>query len=431
LSGELSTLRFLYSLRATGIKAGLGNIRVLLNALGHPERVYPTVHVAGTNGKGSTSAMIASALTAAGYRTGLYTSPHLVDFTERIRIDGRKMPMQRVAASVRRMDAELRRTGATFFEATTAAAFSWFAEEGVDIAVIETGLGGRWDSTNVVTPLVSVITSIGLEHREYLGGTIRKIAFEKAGIVKRGVPCVVGEVPAGAMEVIARRAAALGARLIPAARRTAALNVESDPEGVTADFRVGRRLFPRLRVAATGLHQAANARVALAALEALAAGPAGIPVGTNAVREGFASLRQLTGFSGRLQILRRTPPVLSDVAHNPDGVRALTGALRALYSGKFRIVFGVMIDKDYRAMIDLLRPHCRMFTFVAPASDRTRDAAELVDYAHRGGSPARIGGSVRSGVAATIRENRSREPVLITGSHYVVGEAMEFLRIRP
>ncbi|HLF14725.1 MAG TPA: Mur ligase family protein, partial [Bacteroidota bacterium] len=208
------SLRFLHGLQGSGIKAGLGNIRVLLLYLGRPERSFPSIHVAGTNGKGSTSAMIAAALTAAGFRTGLYTSPHLIDFTERIRIDGKKIPLRRVSAYTRRLRRTIRAAKATFFEATTAIAFQYFADEGVDVAVIETGLGGRWDSTNVVTPLVSVITSIGMEHREYLGNTLRKIAFEKAGIIKRGVPCVVGNIPVPAMDVIKNRAARLNSRVI-------------------------------------------------------------------------------------------------------------------------------------------------------------------------------------------------------------------------
>ncbi len=424
------TLRFLYSLQKSGIKAGLGNIRVLLNALGHPEKAFPSVHIAGTNGKGSTAAMIAAVLASAGYRTGLYTSPHLMDFSERIRIDGRKISMDRVGGYTRMIVPEIRRTRATFFDATTAIAFGHFADRKVDIAVIETGLGGRWDSTNVVRPLVSVITSVGLEHREYLGNTIRKIAFEKAGIIKRGVPCVVGGLPPEAMEVVRRRAGRMGSRLLRARRTSPPTPVASSPEGITVDVRFGRKTLPKVHVAAAGSHQAGNAAIALRALGLLAGPPNRFAIDGKAVRDGLSSLRAKAGFSGRLQFLRRTPPVIADVAHNPDGIRALVAGLRDLHAGKYRIVFGVMSDKEYRVMLDLLAPLSRMFIFVRPDVARARDPVDLLNYtASQNRVPAILGGTVRDGVKAAMAENRVREPVLITGSHFVVGEALGVLGI--
>jgi len=422
------TLTFLHSLQKSGIKVGLRNIRLLLASLGNPERTFPSIHVAGTNGKGSTSAMIAAILTASGYRTGLYTSPHLVSFTERIRIDGRKIPMENVSQYSRRLEPLIRRTGATFFEATTAIAFQYFADQGVDIAVIETGLGGRWDSTNVITPLVSVITSIGMEHQEYLGGTIRKIAFEKAGIIKSGVPCVVGEVPAAAMEVIVRRAARVGSPLIQSRKTTSVKTIASNLDGITAHIRVGRESFSSLNVAATGTHQAANARLALQVSGILENGPCGFLINRKSIQYGLSSLRLLTGYSGRLQMVRHHPPIIVDVAHNPDGIRALVGALREFHTGKFRIVFGVMKDKDFRLMINLLAPISRMFYIVTPSADRSRDHFDVLKYIHGECGAARTGGSVKRGIEIAIKENQGLEPILVTGSHFVVGEVMRTLR---
>jgi len=424
------SLRFLYSLQKSGIKAGLGNIRSLLCVLGHPERVFPSVHVAGTNGKGSTSAMIAAVLTAAGYRTGLYTSPHLVSFTERIRIDGRKIPTERVAGCTRRLAREIRRTGATFFDATTAIAFQYFADRHVDIAVIETGLGGRWDSTNVITPLVSVITSIGLEHTEYLGDTLRKIASEKAGIIKPGIPCVVGPVGGPGLEAISKRAARTGSRLVRIRRRSFTPVMSSSTGGQTVDFRFGKRTISGLLIGAMGNFQAGNAAIALKALELLGRAEKKFLIDEQAIRRGFSSLRTLAGFSGRFQFVGRDPAVIADVAHNPDGVRALVSALRTLHAGRFRIVFGAMRDKDYRTMIDLLGPIARMFYFVRPMTERAGNPRELTDYAHSNGLPGLIGGDVAAGIRMAKAENRYREPILITGSHFVVGEALQALNVR-
>ncbi len=432
-----SALRFLYSLQSSGIKAGLGSVRFLLSILGNPERSYPAVHVAGTNGKGSVSAMIAACLTSAGYRTGLYTSPHLVDFTERIRVDGRKISPRRVAAYARLLRSPVRETRATFFDATTAIAFRHFADEGVDIAVIETGLGGRWDSTNVITPLVSVITTIGLEHREYLGRTIPKIAFEKAGIIKPGVPVIVGNIAGAALGVIARRAADLRSPVIRAFRATTVSRPVFDVNGLTATFNVGGRTLGKLFVGAGGAHQAGNARIALVALRTLRSLPplrthrpradsivGRFTVDERALRRGFSSPGELAGLKGRLQPLRRDPLVIADVAHNPDGVRALVSSLRGIHAGKFRMVFGVMMDKEYRAMIESLGPLARMLYFVRAGTDRSRDTRDLVGYAHSRGVPARVAGSVARGISLAIDENRGLDPILITGSHYVVGEAL-------
>lgn len=374
--------------------------------------------------------MIASCLTAAGYRTGLYTSPHLVDFRERIRIDGRKIPASRLAAYTALLRPGILRTGSTFFEATTAIAFQYFADEEVDVAVIETGLGGRWDSTNVVTPMVSVITSIGLDHRELLGDTVREIASEKAGIVKPGVPCVVGGIGGAALDVIRRRARRTGSKLVRALEAVSAARVRYDVEGLTGDFRTGGNSYRGLRVDARGPYQEGNARIALSALATLGAARPEFRVGSAAVRRGLGSLRRSAGFAGRFHLVSRDPPILVDVAHNPDGVAALVGALRAVSPGKHPVVIGVVREKDFRPMIDLLRPVARMFYVVRAGTPRSRDPRDLVDYAHSTRTPARLGGAVAAGLRRAISENQAGETVLVTGSHYVAGEALTALGIR-
>src|SRR5512143_3207423 len=312
------TIDYLYALQKHGVKLGLANTVTLMARLGNPHRAFRSIHVAGTNGKGSTSAFLASVLQAAGCRTGLYTSPHLVSFTERIRVDGAPIPEARVVELAERVreaysrSAGTGRDGAmspTFFEVTTAVAFCYFAEEGVDIAVVEVGMGGRLDSTNVVTPLVSVITNIDIEHTEYLGGTLEQIAGEKAGIIKPGVPVVTGAMQPEAKGVIEREAAAKGSPVYLLAREFRAVNVVAGREQVF-DYRGLDAAYRGLHVRMLGRHQVDNASLALAAVECLR--DAGVAVDETAVRRGLE--RAL--WEGRLERVAQGPDIYLDGAHN-------------------------------------------------------------------------------------------------------------------
>ncbi len=423
------TLRYLYALEYRGMKFGLRNIRVLVREAGHPERAFPSIHIAGTNGKGSTSAFLASAFTEAGYRTGLYTSPHLLRFTERIRIDGKEIDGHRLVEYVRRLRPLIEKTRATFFEATTCVAFLYFADEKVDVAVIETGLGGRLDATNVLRPLVSVITNVSLEHTELLGKTVRAIAREKGGIIKPSIPAVTGSTDPAVLKELRRRASLCGVRLRESPKT---VSIVRHTGRKTVSF-VSPRLAPgRLNPGLAGNHQLQNAALALCTLDTLLGTPAGREgfgaVTSAVVRRAFERVVRNTGLRGRMESLgglRR--PVVLDVAHNPAGMRTLMGELRKRGETDIVAVFGVMKDKDYLTMLGELAAATGAVIAVAPAQKRALAASKLFRAGKGLGFNMVRGGSVASGIRKAARLTRGGV-ILITGSHYVVGEALRALR---
>ena len=343
------SVAYLYSLQKHGIKLGLETMTALIGRLGMPQARYHTLHVAGTNGKGSTAAMTAAILQAAGYRVGLYTSPHLIEFRERIRVNGEMIAEPDVA----RLTEQLRGLcqpdlSPTFFECTTAMAFQQFADAKVDIAVMEVGLGGRFDATNVVTPLACAITTIALDHQEYLGTTLASVAFEKAGIIKPQVPVIVGRVLGEAFHTIERVALERAAPLRRLEREFRTMG--STPERFS--FRGSSLQFDDLHCTLQGLHQLDNAACALALLESAA--PAGIAITEQAVREGLCNVR----WEGRIEIVDRQPMVVLDGAHNPAAAAALAQYLRASRLSRpgrrIILVLGMMRDKDHRGFIEPL-----------------------------------------------------------------------------
>ncbi len=420
------TIRYLYGLQRFGIKSGLVTIGRLLEFLGHPERAYPTIHIAGTNGKGSTSSTIASVLTAAGFRTGLYTSPHLIDFTERIRIDGRPVPKSELVRETLRLRPLIRSTRATFFEATTAIAFEWFGRQKVEIAVIETGLGGRLDATNVITPLVSVITNIGRDHTEYLGSTIRSIAREKAGIIKEGVPIVTAAHGSEAMDVLRARARAMKAPLAHALDRVKVEAADYSIDHTLVEFRARHLSGGGIRFGLGGRHQIENLRLAIAAIDLL---PSGVRdrISARVLHDGLENVKELSGLRARLEPVLADPLTIVDVAHNPPGIEAAMRSLRELVPGKFLIVFGVMKDKEYGAMLGTISPYARLVVAVRPHIERALPSGEIVEFLHKRGIKAINGGDVKAGVRMAMAERRADEPVVILGSHYVAGEALKIL----
>ncbi len=395
--------RFLFPRQAGRIKWSLGPTEALLDALGHPERHFPSVHVGGTNGKGSTCAFIAAALRAGGYRVGLYTSPHLVSVCERMTVNDRPISEDAFAEWTGFLRPHIERTEASFFEATTAIAFADLAARGVDIAVIEVGLGGRLDSTNVVTPLASVVTKIALEHTDYLGHDLRGIAREKAGIAKSGVPFITGERDPEIREVLMHEAEAR----------------DADPIVLVDTARAPR---PGTRLGLRGPHQWANAWVALAALNALPA-PFG-PVGDD-IPPSFAA----ANVAGRFDV-RGGGRWILDVAHNPDGIDVLVAALRDYGPRRpVHALVGIRNDKEWRPMLARLLPEVdRVVLTVAPTvpGHQRWIQAELGGWTNERviGQPVvfepdfvRALELVQEGAATT----------LVTGSFHTVGDALAAL----
>jgi dihydrofolate synthase/folylpolyglutamate synthase len=409
----------LYALQSRGIRLGATRMHGALALRGHPERGQVFVQVGGTNGKGSVSAMIAACLSRAGYRTGLFTSPHLHRYVERVRIDGR--PLRESEAARRISDlldcfAARAAPDTTFFELTTLLALEAFAEHRCDVVVLEVGLGGRLDATTAVTPAVSVITRVALDHTQILGDSVAEIAREKAGIAKKGVPLVVGGRDAEARRVIARHARRVGAPVswIDRDFGVAASATRAD----RFDVRVGERVFPGLGLGLRGQHQLDNAACAVAALAQLEA--RGFEVPLRQLREGLLRVR----WPGRLEPVAGKPRFLFDAAHNLDGCLALADFLRDADSwrparGARRVlVFGAMADKQYGDMLRLLAPLFDRVFFCPPPLARAASSAEL--RRHVRGTP------VRTTAQALARARKAAGPrgeVVVAGSIFLVAEA--------
>ena len=406
------------------MKFGLHGIRTLLNSLNHPEKQFASIHIAGTNGKGSTASMIAAIWTAAGYKTGLYTSPHLVSFNERIRINGQPIPSRAVVRLATTIRPEVERNNCTFFEAVTAIAFTYFAESEVDIAVIETGLGGRLDATNILQPQVSIITTIGLEHTQILGDSLEKIAFEKGGIIKNGVPCITGVKSRKAIRVLSSICDKKKSELIRIHPNKIFIR-QSSLDGLSADFYISGKRVRNVKVSLAGRHQVMNALLAYEAVN-IVAKRSNFRIGEKAIREGLAHIQRLSGIQARLSMVLRNPLVLADVAHNPEAMRVLCASLKQLRLGKMHIIFGLMQDKNYLTIISILRQIAKSIFVVKAQTERSRCTAELTQEIRRVGLPVKEFQRVAEGVSSALKQ-RDGTPILITGSHFVVGEAIAFL----
>jgi dihydrofolate synthase/folylpolyglutamate synthase len=414
-------LESLWGLERRHLKLGLDGTRALLAGLGGPERRFAAVHVAGTNGKGSVCALVERVLRAAGHRTGLYTSPHLVDFRERIRVDGRWADEGELEAGLDRIAALPGASSSTFFEVTTALAFAHFARHGVEWAVVEVGLGGRLDTTNVLSPAVCAITSIGLDHAEMLGDTHAAIAFEKAGILKPGVAAVTGVEHDVAASVIARQAAEVGARLSHARDVAHVRTLQQGEWGTRLEVECPPWGRFQLQMALRGSHQRENARTALAVLSELVS--MNVPIPLAAVREGFVRVR----WPGRLERCPDEPRLWWDGAHNVDGMRRLCLAWTddLGLAPPAAIVFAAGRDKDVRAMLTRLRalaPAATLFV-TRTANERSLGADELAAIAREGGWAAQASPDVAAAIEAALAQAGPGR-ALLCGSLFAVGEAM-------
>jgi len=413
----------LYALQKFGIKLGLNSTENLLKRLGNPHRGLRCVHLAGTNGKGSVGAMLEAALLAAGIKTGFYTSPHLIHFSERFRLNGAEIEKPRVLELINRVwEVCDQREPPTFFEFVTAMAFVYFAEAGCQWTILETGLGGRLDATNVCAPQATVITNIGLEHQEYLGDTLRDIAWEKAGIIKKNVPLVHGVQQPAARRVVEERAAELKAPII---RKGRDISFRRARDG---RFTLHGRLWT-LKNAATNLHgrhQPSNACLALGALEVMA--EKGAPVGPEHLRQGLGKVH----WPGRLEQFptpEGQPTIWLDGAHNLPAARALMESLDMVRQDRFPLVMvvGVMADKDIANILANLVPAADWVVFSRPAYSRAADPVALAKAAPQGSPPF----EQEADLALALEKARLRAGkggvVLVTGSLFTVGEARAIL----
>ena len=409
---------------AAAMKKDLTNIRRLCAALGHPERRFPSIHLAGTNGKGTTAHLIAAALQVEGLRVGLYTSPHYKDFRERIKLDGGLLPKRRVSRFVEQHRALFAEIQPSFFEITVALAFQYFAEAAVDIAVIETGLGGRLDSTNVLDPLVSVITNISFDHQQFLGNTLPAIAGEKAGIIKPGRPVVIGEHQSETDPVFVRTAAESAAPLTFAQDDWAVTLLDTDLARSTYAVRYrGRLVLERLSVELFGNFQAKNMQTALAALRTLEDTRFDFVLRPQRLHAAWGNLRTRVGYQGRWQLLGRDPLVLTDSAHNAAGLRLAMQQLAAVRRGRLHLVLGFVNDKDLDRVFPLL-PTDAAYYFARPDIPRGLATEDLIAAAARAGIVGRGYRSVRRALAAARRKAAAADTIYVGGSTFVVAEVI-------
>ena len=423
-------LDWLLGLGQFGIKFGLDNMRAIVAALGHPERAFPAIHVAGTNGKGSVTALIEAALRLAGRRTGRYTSPHLVHLAERFAIDGVPTAIPALEAAVDRVrsvvvDLQARSVldvHPTFFEVTTAAAFELFRSSAVDVAVCEVGLGGRLDATNVLSPMACAITSIGFDHEQYLGHTLGEIAREKAGIIKQATPVIVGAVDRPAADAIDDQARAMGAPLVRAHEGVITGSVEMDPHGGQR-FRLTTpgRDYGDVYLALAGEHQVANAIVAVRVLEQIEA--LGLPIGAKPIVDALAQVQ----WPGRLQRIDLADgrEALLDAAHNGAGAAALAAHLVRLGPPR-PLVFAAMRDKDTSSMLRALLPVVGDLVITRASNPRSADPESIAELATRLDRSKRI--VIESSAPEAIARAWMESPhIVVAGSIFLLGDVMKAL----
>ena len=420
-------LEGLYRRAAHGIKLGLDVETGLLRELGDAQNDLVFLHVAGTNGKGSVCAMLDSVLRDAGVRVGLYTSPHLVKFNERIRVDGACITDEDLAELTRVVDEADRRQAAqsgreaTFFEFTTALAMDYFRRRNAQVVVLETGLGGRLDATNVVTPMISLITRIGMEHTAYLGDTLGAIAGEKGGIIKPGVPVICGAMPEEARDVIQRMARERGAPLVFAEEACSVQRLRHDLDGQKIRLETANNTYAPVRLPLPGAHQLENVALSVAALEQLAQ-IRGVPIVPESIQQGLESVH----WPGRLQVWQREPLVLLDVAHNPDAAKALAVELKDLLKKRpMGLVFALLSDKDLAGFLRPLAPLAQRGWAVPLRTERALPVEKLVAGAQAAGLPA-VPADLPDAMKAAREWAAGEKGVLcVCGSLFLAGELME------
>ena len=405
---------------AAAYKADLVNIQELTKQLDNPERKFKSIHVAGTNGKGSTSHMLAAILQKAGYKTGLYTSPHLHDFRERIRINGHMIPEKNVIAFTQRISDFIEKNEPSFFEITVAMAFEWFASEEIDIAVIEVGLGGRLDSTNIIMPEISVITNISYDHMDLLGNTLQKIAFEKAGIIKPGIPVVIGEEQADIKNVFLQTADENGSPIYFASQKRFPGEWRTEGQLLYVQLtEVHNNTKKNFLLDLPGLYQLKNIVTVAEVVSVLNQNGFNIP--DTAMQQGLKQVKSLTGLHGRWDIIHENPLIVTDVGHNEEGMKAIARQIENTTHEELHIIIGMVKDK---AIENILRPLPKManYYFTRAQIPRALPETELAEKAEKLGLQGRSFSHVKQALEAAVLKAGPKDLILICGSVFLAGE---------
>ncbi len=421
------TLDFLYSQLPmyqregkAAYKADLKNTIALCNLLGNPQKNFKSIHIAGTNGKGSVAHLIASILQTAGYKTGLYTSPHLKDFRERIKINGQMIPEEQVVQFVKKHKNNFKKIKPSFFEMTVGLAFKYFSDEKVDIAIIETGMGGRLDSTNIITPILSIITNIGLDHTQFLGETLADIAKEKAEIIKKGVPVIIGETQIGLDDIFTRKAKKEKAYISFADQIFESKLLNKVQIGLAEyDIWKNNEMFiEKLSCPLLGEYQSKNIVTAIHAINLL---QEYLSIGAKTIEEGIEDVISNTGLKGRWQVLSTNPLTICDTGHNKDGITHVVQQIKQIRFGKLHFVLGMVNDKKIDEILALL-PHEATYYFCKADIPRGLDETILEEKAHKCGLNGKSYSSVREAYNVAINNAASLDLVFVGGSTFVVAE---------
>ncbi len=401
------------------MKLGLDQIQALMARLNHPEQNFPSIHIAGTNGKGSTAVILESVLRAAGYRTGLYTSPHLMDMRERILIRGRSLSKKEITEMVQFLKPHADAVHASFFEILTALAFLYFTKNTIDVAVLETGLGGRLDATNVVRPILTVLTEIGIDHTNILGKNLRTIAGEKAGILKPGILCLSGTKKPAVRDTLIRISGKKGVPIRFLKDKVRIKNIRLSENGSWFDYGSNRSQYDRLHLNLLGSHQIENGTLALMAVDALR--EAGWSIPENAIRQGL----ERVVWKARLQILQRDPTLLLDSAHNPLGMDSLVHTLTSIFKyDRLILVFGVLKDKAYRIMVQKIVPLADEIILTKPLSDRALDPESLSRLSIFNGKSVQVIPDIPAAWKKAVTMAGRKDLVCGCGSIFFVGEVL-------
>ncbi len=411
------TIEYLYSLTSLGWKLGLSKIRSLFKELNNPHEKFRSIHIAGTNGKGSTAAMIESILRSAGYKTGLYTSPHLVYIGERIKYNGKAIRQEELVCYIDQLRPLLTKYKCTFFEAITAIAFVYFAEQKIDIAVIEVGLGGRLDATNVITPLMSIITNIDIDHTQQLGYDRKSIAIEKAGIIKPKTICITNSHYESVSAIFNQVCKDREVEHIRVDQMVKVSQVQLGEKVTSLDMAINGSIFPQLKLSLVGEHQIQNAVLAVATATIL--NSKFLPIKIENIYHGLVDVQ----WPGRLQTISNSPKVVVDVAHNPDGISVVKKSIRTIFSyDRLIILFGVCKEKNYSAMIKTLAPLADLFIAIKADNERGLSPTTIANIALKYTDQVHKFMTSIEGFNFALQQAKKNDMILCIGSHYIVSE---------
>jgi len=428
LKSYKSCIKYLFDLERVGIKYDLNNIRKLLKSSGNPEKRFKSIHIAGTNGKGSVASVINSVLIESGFNTGLYTSPHINDFRERILINGKMIPKKYVVDYTNKHYEIIEKIKPSFFEVSTAMSFLYFAENDVDIAVIETGLGGRLDSTNVIKPIVSVITGIAIDHTEYLGDSIESIAFEKAGIIKKKIPCVAGFMNKRAVNIIKEKCRAEKSELIYA-EDLWEIKILNESEECTK-MRVKRKENSELiniELPLPGKYQIHNLKTVFSTLDK-AGEMTGVTFSEENIISGISNLIMNSKFFGRFQKVKENPKIVIDVSHNVQGIRNIRENLKSFNYRNLFVIFGMMKDKEYKKCLNELEKIDAKIILTKPNYKRAEEPENLFRKV-KNKEKFFISGNAGAAYNYLIKNTGKKDMILVTGSFYLVSDFVKFAAI--